>query len=840
MGKPAQPRLRESRTHTLAAPPLAVALSLLLLIVAAPASQAVAASGPFDLQLETGYNGVAHTRQWIPVTITIQNGGGDFRGTLAVSTGAGLLTPVGGIAAAQPAGARAFVSGTFTTYRLPVSLPATGRKRFTAYVLAGGEPLRVELLDTGGRLMAAAATRVRIDDQNPLVAVISDSDATLDLLDRLPVGGTRERIQVTHFKPAAVPLSAILLRAFDVVAIDDAATDQFTPSQQAALLDYVEMGGALLVAGGVSWRKTTAGLPSDLLPVNLRETHAFGDLPRLRARLGAPPLEHPVELSVGERRAGLSVVAEDSTPLIVEAARGQGRVLFTAMDFAAEPMATWPGTPALLRQVIARLVLVQPGASGASGFTFGRPSAGIEQHGQAIGSVLANIPALDLPSLPLIGLLLLAYVLMVGPLNYLLLRRWRRRDLAWVSIPLITLFFALTAYGVGLRAKGQEVLANRVQLVHLEDGWSHAYVESYAGIFVPHRGTYQVRVEGQPFVIGLGNGTFGDGSPEAALLTVDVKPAVELQLANLNAWSMRGFGMEEVGAAPGTLDQHLRVIDGRIFGTITSHLPFALTDAVIVTPASYQAFGPIAPGGTITVDVAVAGPGATTAAIVQRIYPFLPELQKATALKSGPLPSPARDTQRRYQILQAIAPAGIETPLFVAWTTAHLHPLQVNGRQADVRDLDALLLRLRPVDPPAAPLAEGAIPPRLVDLSGEPLNGLGRGLSLGPRGTATFELTLPGAVWHDLHLRLARSLAQRGGSQGQPINAAALSVYNYASGGWDRLPLKTVGNVDEAVLESPAPYLSPEGLLQVYLQALAPRGTVLGPLTLTAQPGVAA
>lgn len=66
----------------------------------------------------------------------------------------------------------------------------------------------------------------------------------------------------------------------------------------------------------------------------------------------------------------------------------------------------------------------------------------------------------------------LAYVALVGPVNFMVLARLRRRELAWLTIPAISLVFALGAYvaGVGLRNAPQ---MQGVALAVFSDGAQH-------------------------------------------------------------------------------------------------------------------------------------------------------------------------------------------------------------------------------------------------------------------------------------------------------------------------------------------------------------------------------
>jgi len=849
-----------------------------LLVLAALPAGAAAATNPFDLQVEAGYPGTIRGGQWVPIVTTVRNSGPDFRGTLAVTAGANTAVPlggqrVGGAGAAIAVPGKGF-SGTPsapTVYRTAVNLPAGSTKRFTTYVLANTGDVRSELLDTGDRLVAGAENRLRLGTA-PSVAVISDTESTLDAFGEVHLPAGTARVEVVHFKPADLPPSGILLRAFDLVAIDDAATDGFTPSQKAALQDYVEMGGSLLVAGGASWRKSTAGIPADLLPVTITAGRTYGDLPGLRAALSAPLLGEPAVLAVAQPRDGVTVLSDDSLPLLVDGGRGDGHVLFTAMDFSIEPFRSWAGTRTLLRQVMVRALLSQPGANfGRNMPAFAPPQSSILDRGQRIAGVLANIPALDLPSFKLIGLLLLAYLVLVGPINYLVLRRLGRRDLAWLTIPVIVAVFAAGAYGFGLHAKGSDVLANRVQLIHLDEGWSRSYVESFAGIFVPHRGDYTVRVAGQPYVSALGG--YAQSVFAGSRLLVQGRSPVDLRLTDVNAWSLRSFGSEDFMRLSGTVEPRIQVINGRITGTVTNRLPFALTDAVAIAGDSYQTFGQMAPGESVAVDLpadTAAQPG--SGSVIYRIYPasgvpgpgIMQGVWGANVPTSGTTSAAQRETQRRSAVLQALYPyagsgtTGV-TPVFIGWASRSLDPLAVNGAPANVKDLDAFILPLRPrASVEGGPLAKGAAAARVVDLAGDRADMLqGSVVFLGSGGTATYEFALPGASWQEVRLQLSRTvhpyvfkmgitapatIAQPGRGLAPPaavINAVSAAVYNYQSGGWDSVAVTHTDSAEELRISALAAHLSPEGLLRVRLTGTSSSGTGVGSFSLTAEPGAA-
>ena len=107
---------------------------------------------------------------------------------------------------------------------------------------------------------------------------------------------------------------------------------------------------------------------------------------------------------------------------------------------------------------------------------------------------MSQLPALALP--PIHGLLLLlgAYILLIGPVNYIVLRRLDRREWAWVTMPLLIVVFAVGAYGFGAALRGSNVIINEVAIVRGAPGATDGAAQVYLGVFSPSRETYQLEV----------------------------------------------------------------------------------------------------------------------------------------------------------------------------------------------------------------------------------------------------------------------------------------------------------------------------------------------------------
>lgn len=82
-----------------------------------------------------------------------------------------------------------------------------------------------------------------------------------------------------------------------------------------------------------------------------------------------------------------------------------------------------------------------------------------------MSSALSQLPSLDLPSVRGLGILLAIYIALVGPVNYLLLRWFRRLHWAWITIPLLTLIFSAGSFGIGYAMRGTDLILNHIAVV---------------------------------------------------------------------------------------------------------------------------------------------------------------------------------------------------------------------------------------------------------------------------------------------------------------------------------------------------------------------------------------
>jgi hypothetical protein len=791
----------------------AAALVVTAAISLAASVAAQAAPNPVSITVNVGYSGFVKPQQWIPATVDVTNKGPAIDGTLEVTVGANTNGPPIGSA----------------IYESHLTLPSGATKHLKTFVVEDQAPTTVSArIVQSGRVVASGDSQGG-SAATILIGVLSDQPTALDSFAAVHPGSISAT--VVHLSLEDIGDSAVLLRAFDLLAIDDFATDSLTAAQRVALTDYVQNGGALLLGTGASWRKTLAGLPSSILPMNVDGTAVLNSVGALDNLSG-------LEVATGAAGTGSRAwVSEGAVPLMTEMSVGSGLVTVSSFDWNRDPIASWTGSGDLLRQVLVRTIYSSPTAQSVSFVKggFGGVASATERS-NALSQALGSLPALDLPSLVVIGLLVLAYVLLVGPVNYFVLRAVNRRALAWITVPLIAIVASAGAFGAGLFTKGRSVEANQVSIIHLEPGWDRAYVESYTGLVTPTRGDYQVGVSGiRPLVAPLSNYNGGpiNSSPDLIRVSVDDNSIV---LPGMTAFVLRGFTAEGVVTAP-KLVATATLVNGKLTGTVQNDSSIPVTDAVVIAGDGYQLLKALAPGASATFDFAPkatnlsAGPPA-----VSSIYTPYYGPQFGGPGFSGPS-NPDRVAVEKTSILSLVASGAFSgfsptiTPMVVAWTNQDFEPITLAGIQPHTTAETALVLPLRLGQIGAGSLPSGLVVSRYTDIEGDSQPGP-PGAIMTQNGTVAYDFTP--AIAQGLHLTGAAidasAQAQFGGPPGSTASAQA-EAWDWSASAW--MPLTYVPQGITALPQSAVNPTTSEVRLkfsangsQVMLGVMSLKGTV--------------
>lgn len=723
---------------------------------------------------------------WAPIHITLRNAGvGEVDGRLDISDNTG--QPPGNFPPNQ------------ADYILDVKLPPGSRKMVEMYVRGAdlASPLAVSF--TSGHAVVASSS-IDAAAQTPgtlSVGVLSDDTATRTALRPLKLGDAG--LSVTQFDDAA-PLDTQpqALQNFDLIVLANYASETLSSAQVAALRSWVQGGGVLLEAGGPDAQKTLGGLAPDLLAVTWRPSASSVELaptlPELARLAGdATGATGPAELSVAAARPGATVLAgHGGIPLAVDLALGRGYVVYSALEPALAPFAAWqPGAQGdywwhVLGRALAGPLdtLIQANALSSAG---SGPPVGAAN----IGADLANLPSRSLPSLQIYALLIVLYILVLGPGNFLVLRSLRRLELSWLTIPAMAVTFGAASFGLAYARNGGDVLANVDTVVYLDAGVPSKLADSYVGVFAPYQADYYtVSTPGPALAWSLSSDNGQSILPGGSRpMLVDEGPRFSARLYGLQMWSMRTLAVRQQIDLPGRIEGRLALRGSLVSGAVTNTTGLTLYDCVIAAangnsrpipilgPHQTASVAPFALNGLNGGSLAPGG-----AALPANLYVAVS--QTASGL----------DPSRYDSILSALFPAGTPAsaaaPLvLIGWSTQPVSPLAVNGAVPRRSDLVLFVAPLRlSTDPGPISLAPTALPVSVIGTTAAPGLNSGGAITLNPNDYLDLQLALPAAR---RRIRVETLSVQINATPGATLGPGNAALWNWVTRRWQSIDLST-------------------------------------------------
>lgn len=588
-----------SKSRFLFALPLVLGL-LAGLVGAAQAQQA----NQVTVTVRAGFDGYYEDTLWIPVRLSLENNGPDVDGKVVI------LAPR--------------YDGSVVEYSRPLELPSGARKELFMYIIVEGYVSKINVAYmNGSQTLGANSARVTQTSNTDLTyGVLAASPSTFNVLSSVdPVNGQARIAQLTV---EDLPPAAQAWRALDVLVISDVDTGQFSQAQREALKAWVSGGGRVVVVGGPNWQKIIPGL-SDLLPQLPTRTQTVNNLTPLGAYIGETAPNGSTILSIGALQLGSgAVISTEGVPLIVERIYGFGKVDLLNFDPALAPLKGWRGMEGVYRNLMAA-PSDRPGWS--SNY----------RNWYNAGEAVNAIPGIGLPHPLQICVFLGGYVFVVGPLNYALLRRLKRRELAWLTIPAAVILFTAITYIAGFGLRGTRPTLHRLTVAQVWENSDRAQVETLIGIFSPRRAEYDLQVDGDLLLRPLPSDSYYRSvSLSLDGVTMEQADSVFVRNVRVDVGAITPFVAQGQVAAPKFSSQLTYTVKGAVAtleGTIQNLSGLTLKDAVILSAGGSQKIGDVKPGQTLEASVALSASRATS--IWQNATQVLPAGSAVTYVASG-------------------------------------------------------------------------------------------------------------------------------------------------------------------------------------------------------------
>jgi len=603
-----------------------VAMGILLLASVFACPSAAAATGPaVHLRVAIGFQSYYNPRVWVPVRVILTWGGS--------SAVRGVLTfPIQG-------------SGTYPyegSLRFPVSVKADA-----STVVTIGVPGR--LLKDGGQIewvvhdtVLATARLLGVPVDADLAGVVSDNPETVQFLAGVSSANGTTELVAPFIAPATLPSSLQLLQSLTYLYIDGGAAQALTHAQVSAIVDWVRAGG-ILILGGMEPNAGQTAAFARLSPVT---PNVVLDEPgtQLAAYAGATPPRAAIAQLVGQARGQSQViVGTRSQALVAYRAFGRGKVGYVGLSAASADLISWSGNAIFWEELLHSLQRITlpttPDLFGLSGTS-------------SLMSAAELFPQLHTPPLWIWELVFAIYLIICGPLLYLLLRRRRKSEWAWLLLPGFSIVLAGAIYELGVVQRPNGILTQSVGLVDIVDP-ATAQAVGVEALMSPQARTYSVVMPPSSWAIPMADrltGVAEDGqvtfSPGATLLN----------FSKVQAWGGRFvFALRTV--------HHLGQLSGDLFssgrtvgGFLENDTSLDFSSLALVVRGQAFSLGALRSGQTAQVQAFLRGRGDHTT--------FVNELAAALPSASNGVGRALFDYARA--LASVSAPPG--TAIVIGWT----------------------------------------------------------------------------------------------------------------------------------------------------------------------------
>jgi hypothetical protein len=732
------------------------------------------------MSVRPGLDGMVKLGHWIPVEVQISNAGTDISGRIEIQ--------VDGI------DNRGAFNRPAVVYSAPAVLPRQSSKRFVLEVFLPNpvEKITAKLVAGSETLTQAEASVERLSQTEMLCGVLSGNRGALDFLPSIDLAGRQRHLRIAHLDAADLPRSPHLLSTLDCLILANASLTGMSDLQKSALHSWTATGGLLVVAGGPGWQKTVGGMPPGLLPVTVTGTVPLRSARSLEAYFGES-IEDPGPWLVAESTVtdGVVIVAEGNLPLVVAARRGQGAVVFLALDPALEPLRNWRGSAPLWRHIAsyAPAPLQMPSNFIRQYAGWGRPPRG----------AMADLTPLRPSTAETVPFTLLLFALAVGPGAYIVLRRLGRLDwVLWVA-PMLTAIATVGAFGAARSNSESDVLFNKVSLVHSWDANAAALSRTYVSVFSPREGVYEIDADGREgqmdgLILPIFNpfptvAATGSPTPNQGRLMVDRASNTYLPGYALDARSLGTFIVDGRAPRGGGVQSALTLSAGSLYGTITNGSN-RLSNAALVIGQDVHRLGDLAPGETRPIAVPigeVAAIGYVDMALVARqLYPSQAQSTPVPVAEamSRDIIDGALSSNFSFASRVELAPVSL-----VGWNERS--PLSLKVRNARAAEIErTLLVAALPVDPQSG--EDQRVPPALMERrnliagSGR-LSGATMSLSAGE--SLLFEYVLPHRPDRFALDQVGVDINNTALGNGPLADISQLSFYDWHLGDWRDIPV---------------------------------------------------
>lgn len=401
-----------------------------------------------------------------------------------------------------------------------------------------------------------------------------------------------------------LPQEFISYDQLDAVVIGDAPLNQLSDGQARGLRLWVASGGLLIVTGGADVAGLQARELGALLPVEPSATITDSSLAELNSVYGSFDSTDPLVVMWSRVKPDARVlIGSNDRPLVAEMNYGSGLVRFVAINPKLNPYRAWRAAKDLWVDLLLPAAETKP--KHTNWITVGR-RGNSSSNRWGVQGFLFRLAEIAPPSPKYVLLFLLAYVLTLGPINYLVLRWRRKTDLAWLTIPAVVISFAIVSVTVAQIGRGAASIAADASLVELHQSEGISRVTTGMLMMPSTKRTQEVTFDGRDtYVNDVYNSNQTSSASAIGNIECERRPTEFVLRVPMTTWTS---GLFQVRSMSDNARAMVSISPGENSVVIRNLGDAKVSKAVYLSAAGISDFFDVEPGAEQHVSLAIPQP----------------------------------------------------------------------------------------------------------------------------------------------------------------------------------------------------------------------------------------
>ena len=451
------------------------------------------ADSQFNIDIRAGYDKTSKYGYTFPVFVTVENKGDDFIGELELSITHDKWNGV---------------------YSTPVDISSNSTKEYyfntemypehfviQASLIRKGKEIQREISYENNNLVYYYQSAVGVISENkgsfinlnPIylnqvkMSELTNLNLFYEITDRLqPESRNKEttygyytrnnKLETVFIDPKYIPEEAEGLGMFNFIIISNFDTSQLNDRQINALKDWVEAGNNLILCTGSNWKKVYSGLPDELKQFEISGVESKPSLTTVGTYFGVITPQNDAKTALGNLENGKKLIAGNGYPIAVTHNLKKGGVVYLAIDLSESPFSNWKHANTILEFVM----------NNAMENNLSVENDNLHKAYTFLGKIKYHIynihETADFP-FEILMFVLFIYLVFAGPGLYYILRKYDKREYAWLGIPTIAIAIMLIIYGVGFKTRYTGAVVNAVTFTNVNSQNQTAEIYSCMAAF---------------------------------------------------------------------------------------------------------------------------------------------------------------------------------------------------------------------------------------------------------------------------------------------------------------------------------------------------------------------